>query len=104
MKKPKYQYIQDFKKESLKGKTILINRGYGNTKYSLNAVIADYPEYYAENHVNVIKPLSSSAEKLIPQILNSLNDEKTKLFIKYFVGNGALSKSEIEGCLPIYIT
>jgi type I restriction-modification system DNA methylase subunit len=103
MKKPKYQYIQDFKKESLKGKTILINRGYGNTKYSLNAVIADYPEYYAENHVNVIRPLNSKAEKLIPQILKSLKDEKTKLFIKYFVGNGALSKSEIEGCLPIYI-
>jgi hypothetical protein len=103
MKKPKYQYIEDFKKEPLKGKTILINRGYGNTKYSLNAVIADYPEYYAENHVNVIKPLNKNAEELIPQVLKSLKDEKTKLFIKYFVGNGALSKSEIEECLPIYI-
>jgi hypothetical protein len=103
MKKPKYQYIEDFKKEPLKGKTILINRGYGNTKYSLNVVIADYPEYYAENHVNVIKPLNKKAEELIPQVLKSLKDEKTKLFIKYFVGNGALSKSEIEECLPIYI-
>jgi hypothetical protein len=103
MKNPKYQYIEDFKKEPLKGKTILINRGYGNTKYSLKAVIADYPEYYAENHVNVIKPLNKKAEELIPQVLKSLKDEKTKLFIKYFVGNGALSKSEIEECLPIYI-
>jgi hypothetical protein len=102
MKKPKCQYIQNFKKTPLKGKTILINRGYGNTKYSLNAVIADYPEYYAENHVNVLIPLNSKATKLIPQILKSLKDEKTKLFIKYFVGNGALSKSEIEECLPIY--
>jgi len=93
----KKQYINGFKKPALSGKSILINRGYGNS-YSLDCVLVDYPAYYAENHVNVIR----GAEADIDKVLTSLKSKKTELFIQYFVGNGALSKTEIECCLPIW--
>jgi hypothetical protein len=103
LKNPKKQYIKGFKRPPMSGKTILINRGYGNTSYKLTAVIADYPSYYAENHVNVIRPQTLEAIANIEKVLQSLQSEKTSQFIRYFVGNGALSKTEIEQCLPIWL-
>lgn len=103
LKEPKKQYIQGFKRTPLSGKTILINRGYGNAQYKITAVLADYPSYHAENHVNVIRPQTPEALASIQKVLASLQNEKTNQFIKYFVGNGALSKTEIEKCLPIWI-
>lgn len=103
LKEPKKQYIQGFEKQAISGKTLLINRGYGNTTYRLTAVLADYPDYYAENHVNVIRPTTPEALQVIEKVLASLKDAKTTQFIQYFVGNGALSKTEIENCLPIWI-
>jgi tRNA1(Val) A37 N6-methylase TrmN6 len=103
LKDPKKQYIKGFKRPSMSGKTILINRGYGNASYKLTAVIADYPAYYAENHVNVIRPQTEEANANIEKVLQSLQSEKTSQFIRCFVGNGALSKTEIEKCLPIWL-
>lgn len=103
LKEPKKQYIQGFKRPPLRGKTILINRGYGNAPYKLTPVIADYPEYYAENHVNVIKPITSEALADIEKVIKSLETPKTQQFIQYFIGNGALSKNELENCLPIWL-
>ena len=104
LKEPKKQYIEGFKKPAMSGKTILINRGYGNTTYTLSAVIVDYPSYYAENHVNVIRPTTPEALASIERVLASLQNPKTSQFIQYFVGNGALSKTEIENCLPIWLS
>lgn len=103
LKEPKKQYIKDFKRQPLSGKTILINRGYGNAAYKITAVVADYPAYYAENHVNVIRPTTPEASAKIENVLESLQCEKTSQFIQYFVGNGALSKTELENCLPIWL-
>jgi adenine-specific DNA-methyltransferase len=103
LKEPKKQYIEGFKKPAMSGKTILINRGYGNTTYTLSAVIVDYPSYYAENHVNVIRPTTPEALASIERVFASLQNPKTSQFIQYFVGNGALSKTEIENCLPIWL-
>lgn len=102
LKAPKKQYIQGFRRTPLTGKTILINRGYGNTTYKLICVLADFPEYYAENHVNVIKPKTPEALAKIESVYASLRDPRTEQFIEFFVGNGALSKTEIETCLPIW--
>lgn len=103
LKEPKKQYIKDFKRPPLSGKTIIINRGYGNAAYKITAVVADYPTYYAENHVNVIRPTTSEATAKIEKVLESLQSEKTNRFIRYFVGNCALSKTELENCLPIWL-
>lgn len=103
LKEPKKQYINGFTRTPISGKTILINRGYGNSTYKMNAVMADYPCYYAENHVNVIRPQTSEALAKIDSVIKSMSSKKTTDFIRYFVGNGALSKTELERCLPIWI-
>ena len=102
VKEPKKQYITGFGKAPLSGKAILINRGYGNAAYTLNTVLVDYPAFYAENHVNVVRPMTKKAEKLIEKVFASLQSTKTAEFIRLFVGNNALSKTEIESVLPIW--
>jgi hypothetical protein len=100
---PKKQYISGFKKSPLSGKAILINRGYGNAAYSLNSVLVDYDSFYAENHVNVVRPKTRESELLIEKVYKSLKSAKTVRFIGMFIGNNALSKNEIESCLPIWL-
>jgi hypothetical protein len=103
VKEPKKQYISHFKRPPLSGKAILINRGYGNAAYKLNAAIIDHPSFYAENHVNVVRPRTPAATAIIEKVYISLLSEKTSDFIQMFVGNNALSKSELETCLPIWL-
>jgi len=103
VKEPKKQYIEGFSRPPLTGKAILINRGYGNAAYTLNTVLVDYPSFYAENHVNVVRPKTKKAEKLIKKVYKSLQSERTAEFIRMFVGNNAISKTEIEMCLPVWL-
>jgi hypothetical protein len=103
MKEEKKQYIQGFAKEPISGVSILLNRGYGNAAYILNPVIVNFEKYHAENHVNVIRPETPEAKKFIGRVYDSLCNEKTAEFISLFVGNNALSKTEIESCLPIWL-
>jgi len=103
MKSPKKQYIEGFSRPPLSGKVIVINRGYGNASYSLQSAMYACSSFYAENHVNVVKPTTLDAEQKINRVFMSLNDKRTSKFIEYFVGNNALSKTEIEHCLPIWL-
>jgi adenine-specific DNA-methyltransferase len=98
----KKQYIKDFKKPITKGPAILVSRGYGNS-YRFSFVKVGDIEFYGENHINVIYPTSDEAKKYIDNIETSFKNEKTEKFIKYFVGNGALSKTELETVLPIFL-
>lgn len=98
----KKQYIQGFRKPPLTGKSILISRGYGNAELKLKPVLVDLPEYYAENHVNVIRARDESAVSRIPLVMRSLQSKKTLQFIQMFSGNNALSKTELQYCLPIW--
>jgi adenine-specific DNA-methyltransferase len=100
---PKKQYISGFKRPPLSGKAILINRGYGNAAYKLNSVLVDYDSFYAENHVNVVRAKTKESELLIEKVYTSLQSTKTAEFIQMFIGNNALSKNEIESCLPIWL-
>jgi len=60
-------------------------------------------KFFGENHVNVLLfDKVNDKDKVINKILQSLNDERTKQFVKMFVGNGALSKTEIQNILPIF--
>ena len=104
----KKQYIKGFKTEPQKGKAILVNRGYGNVSYKFHYVYIDKEEFYAENHVNMILPNNeeNSSEKNLDNlntVLKSFKDPRTLEFLKYFLGNGAMSKSEIEHIMPIYL-
>jgi hypothetical protein len=99
LKLPKKQYITGFNRSPLSGKAILLNRGYGNSKYKLNPVLIEQDSFYCENHINVIRGESD----ILSKVMKSLKDSRTQQFIDLFVGNGALSKSEIEWCLPIWL-
>jgi len=102
LKENKKQYIQGFERPITKGPAILVSRGYGNS-YRFNYVLVDKLEFYGENHINVIYPVTDEAVKNIHQIVHSFEDPRTAKFIQYFVGNGALSKTELETVLPIYL-
>jgi tRNA1(Val) A37 N6-methylase TrmN6 len=99
----KKQYIKGFHKTPIKGRAILVNRGYGNVEYKFNYVCVDIKEFYAENHVNMILAKDDTTVKNLALVEKSFEDERTSKFIQMFVGNGALSKTEIESVLPIFI-
>ncbi len=107
-KADKKQYIKDFSKEKTKGPALCISRGYGN-KFNLNYTFIDESlSFYGENHINVIYPDTefykekSEINKAFEKIKKSLENKKTEEFIKMFVGNGALSKTELQTLFPIF--
>jgi hypothetical protein len=102
LKENKKQYIRGFERPITHGPAILVSRGYGNS-YRFNYVLVENLEFYGENHINVIYPVTEEAKKNISQIVKSFEDARTAKFIQYFVGNGALSKTELETVLPIYL-
>jgi len=87
-------------KELMKGPVNLIPRGYGNSYKFQYAVVQNDLLFYAENHVNIIH----GGQTNIRNIEKSFSSEKTIEFVKLFVGNGALSKTEIITVLPIWIS
>jgi hypothetical protein len=106
VKMGKKQYIRGFRKKPLSGPALFINRGYGNT-YAFDYVYVDLPAYYGENHINMILPYKDqdpeTSKQELEAIMKSFRDDRTKRFIEAFVGNGALSKTELERVLPIYL-
>jgi adenine-specific DNA-methyltransferase len=100
----KKQYVRaECKKEKLKGPMIVVERGYGNS-FQFNPVLISQDEFYAENHVNVIYPLSESPETLanLKTVLKSLQDPRTKQFMEMYVGNGAVSATDLQTIVPIF--
>lgn len=98
--KGKGQYIRGFGRPVVEGPALLIARGYGNTAYALNFTrVPVGMSFYGENHVNVITGPAAALE----QVATSLKDPRTAEFIGMFVGNGALSKSELAGVLPVWV-
>jgi len=100
--KDKKQYIKGITKLPINGKAILVNRGYGNVEYKFNYIMVDLKEFYAENHVNTILPKNKESEKNLELVKKSFEDSRTSEFIQMFLGNGAMSKTEIESILPIF--
>lgn len=105
--KDKKQYID------LEGSTepvIVVNRGNGNSKYKLNYTIIQLNQsYLVENHLNIIQPTTTTQYSktellnLYDKIINSFQNPKTLLFIKDFLGNNSLSKTELLTIFPIFI-
>ena len=50
----------------------------------------------------MILPNSTDYQKNLDVVKKSFEDERTMKFIEMFVGNGAMSKTEIECVLPIF--
>jgi hypothetical protein len=100
----KKQYINMTGKREI---VIVVNRGNGNAAYKLTYAIVDMEmDYLVENHLNIIYydgNIDNHAKRAIySKIIESFQNEKTQLFIKMFLGNNVLSKTELETIFPIY--
>jgi len=95
------QYVAGIDKPTISGPVILTERGYGNT-FKLNAVLVDLTDFYAENHVNVIYAKIPDAIQHMERVVSSLRNEMTLQFIKWFIGNGSISATDLETMIPIW--
>ena len=92
--------------KQIEGVSLIINRGYGNTVYTLDYALVELDKYYLENHVLVIKYSGDiSNEELkdkYEMVINSFKSEKTKTFVDLCMGNNAMNTTELEYLLPIF--
>lgn len=95
------QYVKDITKPTLSGSHILVERGYGNS-FSFNSVLVDLKEFYAENHINVIYPKTPDAIVNLNRVIKSFQDERSQKFVKWFIGNGSVSATDLETIIPIF--
>lgn len=98
----KKQYVTDIKKPLLDGPVILVERGYGNT-YKFNNVLVHMNNFYAENHINVIYPNTPADSVNLVKVINSFKDARSIQFIKWFIGNGSVSLTNLEKNMPIFL-
>ena len=86
---------------------LAMNRGYGVGNYKMTYSIIDgsFP-YLLENHVLSITPKQNKSKleelKLYKKIIDSLQNENTKKFIKLYAGNNALNTTEMAHWIPIF--
>jgi hypothetical protein len=100
----KKQYIRNAGCAPQQGPAFLIARGYGNTSYKLDyGFIPEDMKFHAENHLNVISARAPLEPQMPAAICESLDSEKTKKFLEMFVGNGALSASELLHVFPLWL-
>lgn len=94
-------------KKGLINPMIVINRGYGVGVYNFNyCLLDDKNEYLIENHLICINSVFEYCrEELISmykKIILSLEDKRTREFIKMYFGNNAINTTELSNILPIY--
>jgi Eco57I restriction-modification methylase len=101
----KHQYIM---KSGSCDPVLVVNRGNGNSAYKLSWSIVDgETEYLVENHLNVIYSPTFVERKILLKVYSTISksfkDPRTKQFIKLYLGNNGLSKTELESIFPIYL-
>lgn len=95
------------KKSGIKEPLLVINRGYGKGNYNFSYLLinGDF-EYLIENHLIAIRYKKEIKKenliKLYQKIIKSLNNQRTKDFIKLYFGNNAINTTELLKILPIY--
>ena len=86
---------------------IVVNRGRGNAEFNMSYCKIDNSNItgniLVENHLNIIYNVSNLDPSILDKVINSFKDERTSQFLSLFSGNNALSKTELETILPIYI-
>ena len=99
----KGQYIN---RDGRSDPVLVVNRGNGNSAYKLNYAVISECSFLVENHLNEIYAPegmnSKHALETYKKIIRSFENPKTKKFIKMFLGNNGLSKTELETIFPIY--
>ena len=95
------------KKEGNNDIILVMNRGYGVGRYNFDYCMIDMEEkYLIENHLICIRYEKEiekeDKRKLYEKICGSLDDERTKEFIRLYFGNGAVNTTELREIIPIY--
>jgi hypothetical protein len=99
--KERKQYVKGIDKPTIDGPVILVERGYGNA-FNFNSVLMNQKGFYAENHLNVIYAREPGAESQLDAVITSFKDPRSLQFVRWFVGNGAISATELETVVPIF--
>ena len=82
---------------------ICMNRGYGKGAYAFVVCLLDIQEpYVLENHVIGIQCTENNNEMYYKKLIESLNQQKTKEFVKIYFGNNMMNITELQHMLPIY--
>ena len=83
-------------------KCLVINRGYGTSKYKFSySIIGSQKEYLIENHLIVIKSNNNNNNNY-EVLVKSFENEKTSEFIELMFGNNAINCQELLHLFPIY--
>jgi adenine-specific DNA-methyltransferase len=96
----KKQYVKS-DKPKLDGPVILVERGYGNS-FRFNVVLVEEKGFYAENHLNVIYPKTPEGAANLGRALASLRDERSLQFVRWFLGNGSMTATDLETLVPVF--
>jgi hypothetical protein len=104
------EYSNDSKKnyinrsDGITGPMLVLNRGYGKGKYTLNYCLINLNnQYLIENHLICIVPKEKEQIlKKYNKIINSFNNPKTIEFINLYFGNAAINTTELKYILPIF--
>jgi hypothetical protein len=64
--------------------------------------------FYAENHINVIYANDTNLNEqevivLLRKVMDSFNDPRSLQFIRWFIGNGSVSSTDLEKNMPIFM-
>jgi len=97
----KKQYVTGLDKPKLDGPVILVERGYGNS-FRFNVVLVEEKGFYAENHLNVIYPKTPEGAANLGRALASLRDERSLQFVRWFLGNGSMTATDLETLVPVF--
>lgn len=96
------QYVAGLDKPTLNGPVILVERGYGNS-FHFHFAVVELQDFYAENHINVVYPKTPEAVQHIGRIVASFRDPRNEQFIRWYLGNGSMSATDLESMLPIFV-
>jgi hypothetical protein len=90
--KEKGQYIKEISKSSIKGKSIIIDRGVGNSN-KFNYMLYDKKEYYCENHIYYIQHKDNG---VLENIYKNLQKDYIKEYIKDYIGKKGITKEDLK--------
>jgi len=97
-------------KEGLTHPVLLLNRGYGKGIYKFEYCLYkpdDDVKYLIENHLICVHYKDELERdelmKKYEDLITSLNDERTQLFVKYYFGNNMINTKELSHILPMYM-
>jgi tRNA1(Val) A37 N6-methylase TrmN6 len=103
LKNKNYRYLDN--SLGLNEPLLILNRGYGNAKYSMNIALLDGSfRYQLENHVLYIKSKNGKYDiNMLKKIKKSLENTKTNDFIENIFNNNAITCYELQNIIPLYI-